>query len=536
MIRGNLLNLYTEDIYPAELEIENGKIKCVKEVKGDFKQFILPGFIDAHIHIESSMLTPSRFAQAVLPHGTTSVVTDPHEIANVMGLNGIKYMMEDAASVPLRIFFTVPSCVPATPFETSGATIGSKEIDELLKNDEIVALGEMMNFSGVIEKDPTVLEKIRAAKKYKKPIDGHAPLLSGADLCKYLEVGISTDHECTEAEEATEKSRLGMKIMIREGSSAKNLADLVEVGGDFLVSDDIQPEDILKGHLDLILKKAVSLGLDPIEAVKMVTINPASHYNLDTGSLNPGKPADLVLVDDMEIFNIKRVFINGKIVAEDGKPLFTLETLPIENKINLTPKKPSDFELKSPNKQELVRVIEVLEGQLLTQSSEAILKVENGAIQPEAGKDILKIAVVERYGHDRVSNAFVSGFNLRNGAFASSVAHDSHNIIVVGTNSQDMALAANYIAELGGGLVAIVGEAKHALKLPIAGLMSTANVKEVASDLKSLHETLKSMGCAMKSPFMTMSFLTLLVIPEFRISDQGLFDVGKFQFVDVVKN
>jgi adenine deaminase len=536
MIRGNLLNLYTEEIYPAELEIENGKIKCVKEVKGDFEQFILPGFIDAHIHIESSMLTPSRFAQAVVPHGTTSVVSDPHEIANVMGLEGIKYMMEDAVSVPLRVFFTVPSCVPATPFETSGSIIGSEEIDELLKNDEMVALGEMMNFTGVIEKDPEVLDKIRAAKKYKKPIDGHAPLLSGADLCKYLEVGISTEHECTEADEATEKSRLGMKIMIREGSSAKNLADLVEVGGDFLVSDDRHPEDLIKGHIDHILKKAVSLGLDPVEAIKMVTINPASHYNLNTGSLNPGKPADLVLIDDMKSFRIKRVFINGKIVAEDGKPLFTVEPFKIESTINLTPKKSNDFEVKSPNQQELVRVIEVLDGQLLTQSSEAILKVQNGAIQPETANDILKISVVERYGHDRVSNAFVSGFHLKNGAIASSVAHDSHNIIVVGTNSQDMALATNYIAELGGGLVALVGEAKHALKLPIAGLMSTANVKEVASDLKSLHETLKSMGCTLKSPFMTMSFLTLLVIPKFRISDQGLFDVSKFQFMDVVKN
>ena len=536
MIRGNLLNLYTENIYPAELEIENGKIKCVKEIKGDFAHFILPGFIDAHIHIESSLLTPSRFAQAVVPHGTTSVVTDPHEIANVMGLDGIKYMMEDAASVPLRFFFTAPSCVPATPFETSGAIIGSEEIDALLKNDEVVALGEMMNFFGVIEKDPRVLEKIRAAKEHKKPIDGHAPLLSGEDLCKYLEVGISTDHECTEADEATEKIRLGMKIMVREGSSAKNLADLVEVGGDFLVSDDRHPEDLLKGHIDHILKKAVSIGLDPIEAVKMVTINPASHYSLETGSLIPGKPADLVLVEDLENFSIKRVFIKGKIVAEDGRPLFSVEPVPIKSSMNLTAKKPSDFEVASQNQQELVHVIEVLEGQLLTQSSEAILKVENGAIQPEAGKDVLKIAVVERYGHDRVSNAFVSGFNLKNGALASSVAHDSHNIIVVGTNSQDMALAANYISELGGGLVAIVGEAKHALKLPIAGLMSTANVEKVASDLKSLHETLKSMGCTLKSPFMTMSFLTLLVIPELRISDQGLFDVGKFKFLDVVKN
>jgi adenine deaminase len=536
MIRGNLLNPYTEEIYSAELEIENGMIKCVKEVKGDFKQFILPGFIDAHIHIESSMLTPSRFAQAVVPHGTTSVVSDPHEIANVMGLDGIRYMMEDALSVPLRFFFTVPSCVPATPYETSGAVIGPEEIDELLKNDEMVALGEMMNYSGVIRKDPVILDKIRAAKKNKKPIDGHAPLLSGEELCKYLEVGISTDHECTEAEEAAEKSRLGVKIMVREGSSAKNLADLLEIGGDFLVSDDRHPEDLLKGHIDQILKKAVSIGLDPVEAVKMVTLNPAIHYSLDIGALGPGKAADLVLVDNLENFNIKRVFINGKIVAEDKKPLFRVKPLPIENTFHITPKKPFDFEVASPNQKELVRVIKVQEGQLLTQRSEAILKVENGAIQPERAKDVLKIAVVERYGHNKVSNAFVSGFGLHYGAIASSVAHDSHNIIVVGTNSHDMSSATNHIAELGGGLIASAGEEKNTFKLPIAGLMSTANVKEVASNLKSLHETVKSMGCTLESPFMTMSFLALLVIPELKISDQGLFDVKKFQFVNLIKN
>ena len=535
MIKGNLLNPYTEDIYPAELEIENGKVKCVKEVKGDFENFILPGFIDAHIHIESSMMTPSRFAQAVVPHGTTSVITDPHEIANVMGLRGIKYMIDEALSVPLNFFFTVPSCVPATPYETSGAIIGPEEIDKLLKKDEMIALGEMMNYSGVINQDPVILEKIQAAKKNQKPIDGHAPLLSGDELCKYLEVGISTDHECTGEMEATEKSRLGMKIMVREGSTAKNLEDLVKIGGDFLVSDDINPEDLLEGHIDQILKKAISLGLDPIEAIKMVTINPATHYNLDTGSLTPGKPADLVLVDNLENFNVKRVFINGKIVAETKKPLFRVKPLSLKNTFYLTPKRPSDFDLKSSNQQELVRVIKVQEGQLLTQTSHALLMVENGAIQPEIAKDVLKIAVVERYGHDNLSNAFVSGFDLQHGAIASSVAHDSHNIIVIGTNSHDMALAVNNIAEIGGGLIATSGGEKNIVKLPIGGLMSTADVEELASNLKSLHETLKSMGCILESPFMTMSFLALLVIPDLKLSDQGLFDVKKFQFVNVIK-
>ncbi len=535
MIRGNVVNPFTEEIYPAEINMQDGVIECVKQIEGNFNQYVLPGFIDAHIHIESSMLTPSRFAEAVVPHGTTSVVSDPHEIANVLGIDGIKYMIKDASLVPLNVFFTAPSCVPATPFETSGAVIGSNKIDELLKDDEIVALGEMMNFPGVLTGDSEVIAKIKAAKTYKKPVDGHAPLLTGNDLCKYIAAGISTDHECTIPGEVIEKRKLGMKVMLRQGSSAKNLADLIGAGGDFIVSDDKHPEDLLKGHIDLMLREAVELGEDPVEALKMVTINPAAHYNLDTGLIAPGRAADIVVVDDLRNFNVKEVYIGGNIAAREGKALFGFKPLELESTFKINHKKAEDFEILSSQKEEKVRVIDVVEGQLLTEESEATLQVANGKIESDVKNDILKIAVLERYGHNWMTNAFIHGFGLKKGAIASSVAHDSHNIIAVGTNPQNMADAVNRLVDNNGGLVAAVDGHYHSLRLPIGGLMSTESAEDVALKLEKLHHFLKSMGCKLASPFMTMSFLALLVIPKLKISDRGLFDVEKFDFVDVVK-
>ncbi|MBC7119497.1 MAG: adenine deaminase, partial [Methanobacteriaceae archaeon] len=315
MLRGNILNVFTGDIYPAEIIIEDGIIKIVRKIKADFDGILLPGFIDSHTHIESSLVTPSSFAEATIPHGTTAVISDPHEIANVMGLEGIDFMIEDSKRVPLKFFFTAPSCVPATEFETAGAKIGINEIRTLLERDDIVALGEMMDFPGVISENPEVIKKIEVAKEACKPIDGHAPLLSGDDLCKYVEKGISTDHESVYAEEAREKKELGMKIMIREGSSAKNLQELASIGGDFLVSDDIEPGDLIEGHMNAILRKAVEYGIDEVEAVRMVTINPADHYSLDFGAIAPGRSADIVLVDNLKNFTVKKVFIDGKLVA-----------------------------------------------------------------------------------------------------------------------------------------------------------------------------------------------------------------------------
>jgi adenine deaminase len=445
-------------------------------------------------------------------------------------------MMRDASSVPLHFFFTAPSCVPATPFETSGSVLGPAEIDELLQMDDIVALAEMMNFPGVIREDQVVLEKIKLARKHSKPVDGHAPLLSGADLCKYIAAGISTDHECSRLEEAQEKKRLGMKIMIREGSSAKNLEELWEVGGDFLVSDDRHPEDLLQGHLNQILKKAVELGVDPIDAIRMVTVNPATHYNLDTGLLSPGERADLVVIDDLESFNVKKVLINGALVALEGKALFDVKPTMIENSFHLQTIKPSDFEIHSTTTENTtVRVIKVIEGQLLTEESEADLEIIDGTLKSDLEEDVLKIAVVERYGNNHVANGFINGFNLKKGAIASSVAHDSHNIIVIGTSSEDMALAVNTLKNNQGGLVAVCDGNIYSLKLPVAGLMSIMSAKEVSSQMNHLHEVVNSMGCELVSPFMTMSFMALLVIPQLKISDQGLFDVGSFQFVDVIK-
>ena len=535
MIRGNLVDVFTGEIYPAEVIVKNNVIECVKPIDGKFDQYILPGLIDAHIHIESSMLSPSRFAETVVPHGTTSVVSDPHEIANVLGIPGINYMIKDAASVPLNVFFTAPSCVPATPFETSGALISAKEIDELLRDDEIVALGEMMNFPGVLAADMEVIAKIEASKKHKKPVDGHAPLLSGNELCKYIGAGISTDHECTVPEEVIEKRKLGMKIMLRQGSSARNLKDLVGAGGDFIVSDDKHPEDLLKGHVNLMLKEAVEYGIDPIEAIKMVTLNPAIHYGLNKGSISPGKDADIVVVDNLENFNVKEVIIAEKSVARDGKALFSIKPLELQSTFKINPKKPEDFEIHSNNKEEIVRVIEVIEGQLLTEESEKILKVLESNIKPDIEKDILKISVLERYGQNKISNAFVHGFGLKYGAIASSVAHDSHNIIAVGTNSHDMADAVNKLIENDGGLVIASNRDYYSLNLPIGGLMSTESAEKVALKLEMLHNVLVDLGCKLSSPFMTMSFLALLVIPKLKISDMGLFDVEKFKFVDIIK-
>ena len=536
MIKGNIINLFTEEIYPAEVEIQGGLVKCIREVNEEFENYILPGFIDAHIHIESSMLTPSRFAEVVVPHGTTAVVADPHEIANVLGVSGIKYMMKDASTVPLRFFFTAPSCVPATPFETSGAVLGPEEIDELLQLDDMVALGEMMNFPGVVGEDPVVLEKIRLAQKHSKPVDGHAPLLSGADLCKYVGTGISTDHECSVRDEALEKKRLGMKIMIREGSSAKNLEELWKMGGDFLVSDDRHPEDLLHGHVNQILKKAVEWGVDPVEAIRMVTVNPANHYNLHSGLISPGKMADLVVVDDLENFNVKKVIINGELVAREGKALFNVKPAKIKNSFNLKNTSPVDFEINPTRTNNAnVRVIKVIEGQLLTEEFKANLEIVDGVFKADLEQDILKIAVVERYGHNQMANGFVNGYNLKKGAIASSVAHDSHNIIVIGTSSKDMSLAVNTLKNNQGGLVAVCDENIYSLKLPVAGLMSVMSAGEVSAQMNKLHKVVNSMGCELASPFMTMSFMALLVIPQLKISDQGLFDVESFQFVDVIK-
>ena len=576
-----ILEVEYGEIYPAEIVIEDGLFKEVipiitddeDSLDYDYEGILIPGFIDAHIHIESSKLSPSNFAKAVLPHGTTSVVADSHEIANVLGIDGINWMVEDGKKVPFDFYYAVPSCVPATTFETSGATLSSSDIAELLKRDEMVALGEMMNFPGVLAEDEEVLKKIEAAHTLGKPIDGHAPLLSGEDLEKYVSYGISTDHECTSFAEAIEKKRLGMKIMVREGSSAKNMEalfdyddrlnylieeemaerihvqsidDAMEVPPfEFLVCDDVDAEDLSTGHLDRLIKKAISLNINPKEAIKMVTFNPAEHYGLNCGSIEPGRIANFSLVDDLRNLNVSKVWVHGELVVDDGEVLFETEVVESKPSIKLDEVKAEDFDVVMEmdwvnslmDETTNVFVINAFDGELLTEKSEETLLVKNKIIQPDLKKDIVKIAVVNRYGGNNIANGFIKGFNLKKGAFGASVSHDSHNILVIGTNSEDMAKAVNLINENQGGLVAVSTEDDicEILELPLAGLMSNRDIDYVADKNRKLRVAVNQLGCDLTSPFTTLSFMALLVIPHFKISDQGLFDGDDFCFVDLIK-
>ncbi len=531
-LKGNLVDVIAEDIYPVEITFDK-TIKSVKKIGEEQPYYILPGFIDSHIHIESSMLCPSRFAEAVIPHGTTCTVSDPHEIANVSGIEGIAYMISD--TTVLKVYYTAPSCVPATVFETSGAVITSDDIKELFKKYDLAALGEVMNFPGVVSGDEEVIKKIAAARTYSKPIDGHAPGLTGVNLEKYVAQGISTDHECTTLKEAQEKQELGMKIMIREGTASKNMKDLLGLDYDncFLVSDDLHPEDIVKGHVDALLRKAVSHGIDPVKAVKMATINPAEHYKLNTGAVTAGNPADIVVVDDLKEFSVKKVFIDGKLVAADGNSLFSVEPILLQNTFQVEHKSPEDFYITAESDTVNVRVISVVEGQLYTKAEEAALTCHQGVVKPDTDQDILKLVVVERYGHGNIGKGFITGFGLKEGALASSVAHDSHNIIAAGVSDQCIAEAVNTVIDIKGG-IATCGEEKVFLELPVAGLMSYEPAQEVAETHERVQEYAKNLGCTLENPFMQLSFLALLVIPELKLSDKGLFDSQRFEFVDVI--
>ena len=565
-----IFDVITNTVRPVRIEIENGIFTKVTPIAVneyslvDVKGLVLPGFIDSHIHIESTMLTPAQFAKIAVRHGTTSVVCDPHEIANVLGIEGIELMIDNASKVPFNFYFSAPSCVPATPFETSGAILNSSDIEYLLKKDEIVALGEMMNFPGVINGDEEVLRKLELARKYEKPIDGHAPLLSHKDLDKYLAQGISTDHECSNVMEAIEKKTKGMKIMVRDGSSALNMECLFNVGEarlladnpftstilfrdifdkkiysplfDFIVSDDKNPEDLIKGHLNLSIKKAVSLGIDILKAVNMVTLNPAYHYGLNCGAIVEGARADFIIVDSIFDCNVLKTYIAGECVFDGENVLFDIPEIEASNSINATKKLPGDFDIHYDGDECEVNVIECFDGDLLTKSTTAKLNVKDGIVQPDIFQDVLKIAVVERYGGNTVANAFIKGFGLKKGAIASSVAHDSHNIIVVGCNSDMMAKAVNNVIDNKGGIAVVSEDFANSLPLPIAGLMSNKDAYDVAYKLGVLHHMANSLGCELKSPFMTMAFMALLVIPSIKISDKGLFDGDSFKFIDVIRN
>jgi len=537
LIEGNLVDVRHKKIFPAKITQKDGVITSVEHVQGKYDGYLIPGLIDSHIHIESSLLCPSRFAEAVVPHGTTAVVTDPHEIANVLGIQGIEYMSKDSKTVPLRVYFTAPSCVPATPFETSGAVIGPAEIEQLLAREDFVALGEMMNYPGAINHDPGVMAKLEAANKAGKPVDGHAPLLTGAGLKEYVSLGISTDHECTSSEEAREKYSLGMKIMVRDGSASKNLEALAAFAKKhefLLVSDDKNVSDLTQGNIDISLSYAVALGIDPIHALKAATLNPAIHYSLPLGVVEPGRKADIVKVTDLESFNVEDVYINGELVASGGVAKFDIKPKEMVNQLVLQRKVPSDFEIIADSPYVEARIIGLVKDEIVTDSLTAMLRTENGKVIPDLEHNIAKISVINRYRDAPAANGFVKGVGIKSGAISSSVAHDSHNIIVIGADAEDMAIAANTIIAEGGGFCVSSAGKTSVLNLRVAGLMCTKPAAEVKRVLDMLQAKVKELGCGLDNPFMTMSFLSLLVIPKLKLGDKGLFDVGTFQFVDVL--
>lgn len=524
-LEGNIL--HEGEIISAKIEFGK-KIKTITRTGKKNKRFILPGFIDAHIHVESTMLSPRRFAEAAIPHGTTAIVADPHEIANVLGMRGIRFILRK--SHPLKIFITAPSCVPATPFETSGARIGLREIGEILGWSRCVALGEMMNYPGVINGDRVVLGKIRAAKRMGKPIDGHAPLVSGEDLVKYVGAGISTDHECTTFEEAQEKASSGMTIMVREGSASHNMESLITIQGKkLLVSDDLHPGDLRRGHIDSLLRKAVSLGCDPLEAVRMVTEYPASHYRLPCGKIEEGRDADLVIVDNLREFHTTSVFIDGMEMAHKSRTLFKTKRVRAQSSFHVSRKAPDDFIIPSSKEREMVKVIRIIENQIVTEAETAELQCVNGEIIPDPLRDILFLFVVDRHRGRNMGKGFVTGLGLKDGALASSVAHDSHNIVTTGTSKEYVCRAVNAVVSMRGGLVCVTRRKIYALPLPIAGLMSDEPSSTVARKYEIVQNAARAAGAKMPSPFMTLSFLSLLVVPRLKLSDRGLFDVGRFR-------
>jgi len=534
-ISGKLIDIHNRDIYPAEITISGSRIERIQKVQSAPEVFIMPGLIDAHIHIESSMITPGAFAVAAVKHGTCSVVSDPHEIANVLGIKGVEFMMEDARKVPLKFWFGAPSCVPATNFETNGASINSEQVGLLLGNDEIKYLSEMMNFPGVIYDDSEVLKKISLAKTLNKPVDGHAPGITGEALRKYVLAGISTDHECSSLDEAKEKVSLGMKILIREGSAARNLHSLKDLFNFcpemvMLCSDDLHPEMLKKRHINKLIGVLISEGYNMFDVIRSATINPSEHYHLDSGLLRQGDYADIIMIDSPESMNVIETWINGEKVFGDRDVLFKYAKSKPVNNFNCQPLDGNDIIVKNEGNE--VRVIVAREGELLT---DELHYSTNGSelITSDMTSDILKIVVKDRYQNSPPSVGFIKGFGLKNGAFASSIAHDSHNIIAVGTNDQDIVNCINEIVRLKGGLAVSDGKKIKSLKLNIAGIMTTRSCDTIASEYENLNRLTELLGCSMKSPFMTLSFMALLVIPQLKIGDRGLFDVDRFEKVSL---
>lgn len=538
-IEGQIVDILNRRIFSGEVIVENGKIVSIVEKEHSNKNYILPGFIDSHIHIESSMLVPSEFAKVAVLHGTVGTISDPHEIANVLGKEGVYYMIENGKKTPLKFHFGAPSCVPATSFETAGAVIDSNDIKELLSSPDINYLAEMMNYPGVLFDDEEVMKKIAWAKHFNKPIDGHAPGLRGEPIKKYIAAGITTDHECFTYDEAKEKLDLGMKVIVREGSAAKNFEALIDLLPEhyqqmMFCSDDKHPDDLLLGHINTLCARAVAKEMDVFKVLQVACVNPVKHYNMNVGLLNVNDNADFIVVEDLVNFKVLQTYIDGILVANNGESFVKHVDFETPNNFDTSLKAISDFVINSNSK--TIRVIEALEGQLITNEIHHKSKIENNNIVSDTDNDILKMAVVNRYQDATPAIAFIKNFGLKKGAIASSVAHDCHNIVVVGTSDEEICEAVNLLIESKGGICAVNGNETKVLPLPVAGIMSNKDCWETGRLYQEIDAMAKDLGSKLKAPFMTLSFMALLVIPDLKLSDKGLFSGNTFQFVDLEVN
>ena len=543
-LTGNLVDVWKKSIYPAEIIVENGMIFSIREIVNkdlplSVQGFILPGFVDSHVHIESSMLVPSEFARLAVVHGTVGTVSDPHEIANVCGWEGVEFMIENGRKVPFKFNFGAPSCVPATIFETAGAALTSDDVKKLLEKDEIKYLSEMMNFPGVLFKDSEVMKKIAAAHALGKPVDGHAPGLRGNQAKEYIEAGISTDHECFTAEEALDKLQYGMKIIIREGSAAKNFEALIELLEDhpkmiLFCSDDKHPDSLVAGHINQLCARALAKNIDLFKIVRAASVNPVQHYNLDIGLLREGDPADFIIAKDLQHFEILKTYIDGELVAENGNSFIQSVGVTPINQFNCEPVSEASLKIKTteyPSAEGKIPVMEALDGQLITNRLELTGKQTEGEWVTDTTQDILKMVVVNRYHTAPVAKCFIKNFGFTHGAIASSVAHDSHNIVAIGVDDKSLAEAINLVIKEQGGVSCVSEETSQVLGLPVAGLMSAEDGYSVAEAYTAIDAMAKGLGSKLAAPFMTLSFMALLVIPHLKLSDKGLFDGDKFSFV-----
>jgi adenine deaminase len=535
-ISGNIVDVFQRRIFPGTVRIDRGKIVAIDREETAYSHYILPGFVDAHVHIESSMLPPVEFARLATVHGTVATVSDPHEIANVLGLAGVRFMLANAAQTPLEIAFGAPACVPATTLETAGATISAADIQELFDRDGITYLSEMMNVPGVLAQAPEVMEKIRIARAGGRKIDGHAPGLRGTAAHTYIAADISTDHECFTLPEALDKLAAGMKILIREGSAAKNydaLHTLIDSHPDrcMFCSDDLHPDDLVKGHINLLVQRSVALGHDLLDVLQIACVNPVMHYGLKVGLLRVGDTADAIVVNNLQDFQVQQTYVKGILVAKEGQPLIHHQPAITLNHFVAQPKTSADFRLPAEGK--IVRVIEAIEGQLMTPEVQFPANIIDGEVVADIERDILKIAVVNRYCDLPPAIALVKNFHLQQGAIASSVAHDSHNIIAVGSTDAEICRAVNAIIRAQGGIAVVEGDKVQILELPIAGLMSNADGYQVAARYSHLDAEAKRLGSTLSAPFMTLSFMALLVIPHLKLSDRGLFNGDNFEFTSL---